>query len=57
MMGLSPLLLLQVALDVVYEACKESVETGRPLLEAPAGNPKVSVSISTELLRERAPET
>lgn len=52
MMGLAPFLGRQAAHDVVYEACKESIEQKQPLLEVLLANPKVSANISTQLVSE-----
>jgi 3-carboxy-cis,cis-muconate cycloisomerase len=52
MMGLAPKLGRQAAHDVVYDACRASAESGRPLLELLAADPQVGPHFSrTELER------
>lgn len=50
MMGLAPFIGRQPAHDVVYEACKESIEQGKPLLDVLRSRPAVMEKIDDEKL-------
>lgn len=50
MMGLAPFVGRQPAHDIVYEACKESIEARRPLLDVLCERPLVLEKVSKEKL-------
>ena len=52
MMGLAPYVGRQPAHDVVYEACRTSIETSRPLLDVLIANELISSKISAEELEK-----
>jgi len=51
MMGLAPKLGRQVAHDIVYDACRTSAETGRPLLDILSVHPEVSPHVDLAELK------
>ena len=50
MMGLAPQLGRQDAHDIVYECCRAALDTGKPFLEALAGDPRITAVISRDEL-------
>lgn len=52
MMGLAPQLGRQVAHDVVYDCCRESLEKGAAFLDVLAAHPKIAGKIERERLSE-----
>lgn len=51
MMGLAPMVGRQTAHDVVYTACKSSIETGKPLYDVLLEDPNVKGKIDVEALK------
>lgn len=52
MMGLAPEIGRQVAHDVVYECCRDSLETGAPFIDVLSGHPEIAGKIGRGHLEE-----